>query len=195
MRDMAIGAPARKAALILLSIMLTGCVGPSPTRLAIPYQYPSLAAGSEGVATVVLAPQSERAALSRAIVRALQEMEYSVIRPALPVGDLLPEGHDIVTDAVPLVKADIASHNRDSFLAPIPDDALYRLAYRLRYRVEDESALAHKQLSLIIWSVLERRGAGGRWHAYPKTYSARFFAGRLCSRIEAELRRNHGAGS
>jgi hypothetical protein len=176
------------AVLVCLLMTITSCAGTSLTTLQIPYKYNSLAAGNEGVIIPVIAQGKEKIAISRAIIRALQEMEYSIIEPNIPFGQLLPEGQNIITDAVPLKNIDVLSHNRGSLLSPIPIDALYRIKYRLRYGIVDKPFLTHKHFALKIWSILERRGSGGKWHAYPKLYSGRFFANRLRDRIENELK-------
>lgn len=188
MRNITISSFSQNATLIFLLMAITGCAGPRMTCLKIPYRYRSLAAGIEGVKMPVIAPGRERDAISSAIILALQEMEYSIIEPTILAGELLPEDQDIVTDAVPLRKADILLHNRSSLLDPIHDDALYRLTYRLQYGVVDKPFLTHKHFSLIIWSILERCGAGGTWHDYPRSYSAQFFAQRLRDHIEEKLK-------
>lgn len=170
-------------ALILVLIATTGCAGPRVTYLEIPYKYRSLAS----VKMPEIAPGEEKVAISRAIICALQEMEYS-IEPTIPIGELLPEGQDIITDPVPLRPAVILSHNSKSLLDPIPLNARYRLTYLVQYGIVDKPFLTHKHFSLMIWSILERRGAGGKWHAYPKSYSTRFFACRLRDRIEEKLK-------
>ena len=190
MRNKVFNAFVQLTTLVFLLLVITSCAGTNLTTLQIPYKYRSLAAGSEGVIIPVIAQGKEKITISRAIIRALQEMEYSIIEPKIPLGELLPESQDIITDAVPLRKTDILSHNSNSLLAPVPNDALYRIKYRLRYGIVDKPFLAHKHVSLKIWSILERRGTGGKWHAYPKSYSGRFFANRLRDRIEKELNRN-----
>jgi len=166
-----------------------GCQGKNIVLLDIPFQYRTLGAANEGVRFPVIPLGKEKQALSLALVRALQGMEYSIVAPTVLIGEPLPEMQLLQTDAVPLSMASIKGHNSSSAIASIPTNALYRLSYELKYSVKPQTTLAEKHFSLMVWSKLERRGAGGQWHDYPRPYSGKYFAEQLRERIESELER------
>ncbi len=173
-------------ALTLLS--LSGCQSHNLVMRAIPYQHEAFGAANEGVRLAIIAPDKEAEAFSSAAMKALQSLDYSVVKPTLDSSALLPQGKPICTDAVPLAPSLIENHNRQFVGEPLLANANYRLSYVLQYTVENRSTMEQKHFALKVWSHLERRGAGGEWHKYPKTYSGGYFANRLCQTIETELK-------
>ncbi len=170
-------------------LLIMGCVSNKIVLLNIPFQYKTLEPPNEGVHVPVIPLGEEKHTFSIALVHALQELEYSIISPIVSEGETLPEAQPIETDAVTLNVSNINAHNSSSATNPILSNAIYQLSYKLEYRVNSTSAFKKKRFSLKVWAKLERRGAGGDFHEYPRPYSGHFFANQLRDCIESELKK------
>lgn len=168
----------------VLALVLTLCACMGPEHSSIPFEYPSMAAGNEGVRDVViLPPGKEQRAVSDAVFRAVQSLGLSIVKPEVAAGQLLPAGQVVETDYVRLDRKTIERHNRSSGVTQLHHDIMYRLSYRLEYSMGD------KRIDLRMWARIQRRGSGGEWHEDSSDYSGRFFTDRLRSEIESTLKR------
>ena len=176
------------AAVVVLALMVHGCatqplIGNDFEIYSMPYSYADgLGVGSGPVEDILVLPEgSEVDVASRAIVMALQELEFSIIEPNLSVGERLPEEKQWISDRVPVDDAWISDHN-DAHPEMILPPRLYQIQYFGEYLVD------RRQLIFKISARMFERALATDWREYKLPYSGTFFVNPLGQLIQDKLR-------
>ena len=169
-------------ALAIFISLLGGCASQHPVNLSIPFRYEGLGAGANDVRNEIVLPvDRESTFISRAIVNALQELEFSVVEPDVELGSPLPQGKQFTTDTVPIRAAVIADHNIQHEGEMSLPPRFYSLRYHGAYRLVD------RDLVFELTAELYERAAATTSRLYTKSYSANFFIAPLGNAIKAKL--------
>ncbi|CAN5309410.1 hypothetical protein BH10PSE4_BH10PSE4_14250 [soil metagenome] len=169
-------------AIAMVAVPLAAKPKPPPT-LVVPFQYQGLGVGEGAVqGGIVLTKDSEATYVSRALVAALQDRQYSLVSPKLPVGAVVPQGKTWTSDIVPLSPDMIERHNGAYPSMSLPP-RYYSLQYYGEYRLE------RRELLFSISARLYERAAATEPRPYKKAYSGDFFVAPLAASLKARLMR------
>lgn len=170
--------------------MLTACAsGPSSTAkntsdLTVKFAYRGIGVGPTALAGAIeLERGTESHVASRAIINAVQSLEFGFLEPVTPSLDtLLPPGKLWTTDVLPIERAAIDAYNKGvSAQLTVPINREYGLQYMGEYAIVD------RELRFNIAAKLFQKGASGNRHPYTRDYSGDYFIHQLKDAIRAAL--------
>lgn len=174
--------------LLGVPLLLAACAGSGPRSdegwtLVQPFHYPLAGVGGGAISGSVEVPEQREAALaSRALLMALQDLQFSLLQPALQLDGLIPSNTPWATDIAPLSTATVDEHNR--LRAPLAlRGAQFGVAYKGLHDVRDRA------LRFRISALLYQRGMlSGQWAPVrDEQYSGEFFVQRLRARLVEQL--------
>lgn len=180
--------------LILIAIfgttLLAGCATPTTgdgrgsagENFSIPFLYRGLGAGPlPHTGIVYLEKGEEQLIVSRAILRANQSFDLSIVEPPVDLDAIIPESTRWTTDVAPLPRDVIAAYNQGAPSTPLDPTRIYGLGLAGTYRVINE------ELRFTIESTLYSRGLGSDFTPYESGYSGTFFAELFRKRVKEAL--------
>lgn len=169
-------------------ILPTGAAsGQSAGAWVVSRPYTTQAAGIGGgdvVGAVRIAPGTERAVASRALVRTLEQMHLSIVSPQLGVDGALPAKRQWASDTVPLPRELVDAYNQ-----AVPQLALPNARYGLQYKGEFD--VAYGEFRYRISAQLFERSSHTNWRRVADSrYAGDFFVKHLAGLLDAELARS-----
>ena len=169
----------------LVAVMISGCATPPPkgevVQLSMPFHYQGLGAGANPVDnSIELTEGTEADQVSRAIVEALQSLEYSLIEPALSLGKPIPQNTEWSSDRVPIAQREIATHNEKFPDWPLPPRH-YSVQYSGSYKLE------RRELIIRLSAHLFEGALASEPRPYRKDYSGNYFVHPLEEALKEKL--------
>jgi hypothetical protein len=153
-----------------------------------PFTYDAKGIGGTPVEGVILLAQgTEVQVASRVLVQTLQELQHGFVRRQEDLQNPLTPNKEYSTDIVPLGnELDQYNSNPDHSKMPLAKDVLYGISYKVRYQINDEAR--NRNFLIELTPILHKKGAGGKWREYSKSYSSKFFADRVLTLLERNFK-------
>lgn len=185
------------AVVVLAAVVATADIAgqKKAVRMSQPFTYDSRGVGDNPVShVIVLKPKEEGQFISRTLLGALQQMQFSVPKHVLSASTPLAPARWHETDTVPLARDVIARHDQAYPQFRLGADVIYGLQYRVRYEVDTKPRT--RSFVIDVTPVIYRRGAASsKWHDIKPDYSSDFFAARLIQQITKDLSAEHTSGA
>src|SRR4051812_47754643 len=187
--------PATRSALVILVVVTAspGVSGQKKTvRMSQEFTYDSRGVGSNPVLnSIALKPNEEDQFVSRTLLDALQQLQFSVAKHDLSATTPLAPNQTHETDIVPLSPELIASHDAANPRLGLGADVIYGLQYRVKYVVDTRPRT--RSFVIDVTPVMYRRGAASsKWRDYNSDYSSDFFAQQLILQVGKNLSEAQG---
>jgi hypothetical protein len=188
---------ATRSALVVLAVVMAsrGVSGQKKTvRMSQEFTYDGRGVGPNPVLnSIALKPNEEDRFVSRSLLDALQQLQFSVAKHDLSATIPLAPNQTHETDIVPLSRDLIASHDAANPRLGLGTDVIYGLQYRVQYAVDTRPRT--RSFVIDVTPVVYRRGAASsRWRDYNSDYSSDFFAQRLIQQVSKNLSEAQGVG-
>jgi hypothetical protein len=186
---------AARSTLVILAVVMAsdGVSGQRKTvRMSQEFTYDSRGIGSNPVLNVIaLKPNEEDQFVSKTLLEALQQMQFSVAKHDLSATTPLAPNRMHETDIVPLSRDLITSHDTANPRLGLGVDVIYGLQYRVKYVVDTRPRT--RSFVIDVTPVMYRRGAASsKWRDYNSDYSSDFFAQQLIQQVSRNLSRAQG---
>jgi hypothetical protein len=157
--------------------------------LRIPFRFDARNAAENPVEkTVLLDKGTESNAAGKALLVALQKLQYSVMNlPKGDTGELKPRV-TYTTDLVPVGDDAIKEHNSQVPVLQLPADRYFAVRYGVSFNVQQREAVFN-----ISSYLYERAARSSDWSPYRKTYSGEFFARALLASVQEAFKQQSRA--